>query len=546
MSFLPVQDKTPASPSFDDQAILTRAGTAAAIWCGTRTRDVAVFEPSLGNEGRLRLLIDAIINYAIYMLDVFGFVTSWNTGAQRLKGYAESEILGKHFSVFFTDEDQRNGLPDQMLETSVRDGKFETEGWRIRKDGSRFWAHVVVDQIRGRGGELLGFAKVTRDLTDSIVAEANFRRTDDQFRFLVQGVTDYAIYLLDPQGHISSWNLGAQRIKGYLPHEVMGRHFSLFYTPGDREKGEPWRALEIAAHDGKFEQEGWRVRKDGSVFWASVVIDPISDDDGVAIGFAKITRDLTQAKEAQLALECAQNSLFQSQKLEALGRLTGGVAHDFNNLLAVILGGLELVLRRLPEIPDVTPLLENAIHAAQRGAGLTQHMLAFARRQDLTPETVDLATLLHGMTYLLQHTLGSSITTETRLADVLGAILIDPHQLELALLNLAMNARDAMPGGGSIIIAAREESGIPDEIGDSKSGRYVCLSVTDTGGGMDELTLSRATEPFFTTKEPGEGTGLGLSMVHGLLEQSQGRFILKSRKGLGTVAELWLPVAVSH
>src|SRR5690348_288357 len=212
----------------------------------------------------------------------------------------------------------------------------------------------------------------------------------ERFQLLVSAVRDYAIYMLDPAGHIVSWNAGAERFKGYKAEEVIGRHFSMFYTPEDRERGIPELALKTAQTSGKFETEGWRMRKDGGRFWAHVVVDPITDSAGNLVGFAKITRDLTERREAQDKLEKAREALFQSQKMEAIGQFTGGVAHDFNNLLAVVLGGLELVQRRVGEgDPQLHRLLDNIRQAAQRGANLTQRMLAFARRQELKPELVD-------------------------------------------------------------------------------------------------------------------------------------------------------------
>ena len=215
------------------------------------------------NDSRYRILVEAVTDYAIYMLDPDGIVSSWNAGAQRFKGYTASEIIGEHFSRFYTEEDRRAGLPARSLDIAAREGRFESEGWRVRKDGTRFWASVVVDAIRSQDGELLGFAKVTRDLTERKAAEALLRRSEEQFKLLVQGVTDYAIYMLDTEGRISSWNAGAERIKGYMPGEIIGQHFSRFYTPEDRANGVPARALEIAAREGSFEKEGWRVRKDG-------------------------------------------------------------------------------------------------------------------------------------------------------------------------------------------------------------------------------------------------------------------------------------------
>jgi PAS domain S-box-containing protein len=501
---------------------------------------------SLTDDGRYRLLVDAVTDYAIYMLDPEGRVTSWNPGAQRFKGYVESEILGSHFSRFYSEEDRKAGVPERALETAIREGKFESEGWRIRKDGSRFWGHVVIDLILDPSGGLLGFAMITRDLTERQLAEETLRRQQEQFRILVQGVTDYAIYMLDPEGRVASWNTGAQRIKGYLPEEIIGQHFSRFYVPEDLKRGEPQRALETAIREGKYEKEGWRLRKDGSRFRAHVVIDPLRDDQGRVIGFAKITRDLTERWESQRALEEAREALFQSQKMDAIGQLTGGIAHDFNNLLTAILGSLELVRGRLPDDPRITPLVDNAVQAAQRGASLTQRMLAFARRQDLTPEPLDVPNLVRGMTDLLRRSLGPSIDIETRFPVALGPVRADANQLEMALLNLAVNARDAMPDGiGRIVIAATEESVGPSHTAGLAPGRYICLSLTDTGEGMDEATLARAAEPFFTTKGVGKGTGLGLSMIHGMAEQSGGRLVMKSRVGEGTTAELWLPAVTT-
>ncbi|WP_298957130.1 MHYT domain-containing protein [uncultured Methylobacterium sp.] len=385
-------------------------------------------------------------------------------------------------------------------------------------------------------------AMVDRHVADRVAREAAaLRASEERFRLLLQSVTDYAIFMLDDEGRVANWNAGAARIKGYAADEVVGTHFSRFYTPEDREDGLPARALATAARDGHFEQEGWRVRRDGSRFWASVVIDPVRDETGRVIGYAKVTRDITERKQAQETLEQTRTALFQAQKMEAVGQLTGGVAHDFNNLLMAVLGSLELLRRRLPDDPKLVRLLDNAVQGAQRGAALTQRMLAFARRQDLKPEPVALPDLVHGMSDLLQRSIGPAVRIETRFPLGLPAVLADAHQLELALLNLAVNARDAMPGGGEIVIGARE-AGEDDRLG-LDPGRYLCLSVADTGQGMDEATLARAQEPFFTTKGVGKGTGLGLSMVHGLAEQSKGRLRLRSRPGVGTVAEIWLPVA---
>ena len=364
---------------------------------------------------------------------------------------------------------------------------------------------------------------------------------EGRYRLLIEAVTDYAIYMLDPTGIVSSWNPGAERFKGYAASEIIGQHFSRFYTEEDQKSGLPARALETAQREGKFENEGWRVRKDGTRFWAFVVIDPIRRPSGEIIGFAKITRDLTERREAQQKLAETREALLQSQKMDAIGQLTGGIAHDFNNLLMAVIGSLELMRKRLPDDPKLVALLDNAVHGAKRGATLTNRMLAFARRQELKQEAVDIPQLVRGMTELLQRSLGPSISIETRFPLVSKPVLGDANQLEMILLNLTVNARDAMPDGGQIVIATREE--VLQAGNQLKPGTYICLTVSDTGTGMDEGTLARAMEPFFTTKGIGKGTGLGLSMVHGVAEQSGGWFTLRSRKGEGTTAELWLPVA---
>jgi PAS domain S-box-containing protein len=498
------------------------------------------FEAFRTDDARYRLLVDAITDYAIYMLDPQGRVSSWNQGAQRFKGYEPSEIVGEHFSRFYTPEDRAAGIPEKALKAAAEQGRFEMEGWRLRKDGSRFWAHVVIDPVRTPDGELIGFAKITRDLTERIAAQEALRRSEEQFRLLVEGVTDYAIYMLDPTGHVSSWNAGAERIKGYRRGEILGEHFSRFYTPEDRAAGVPDLALKTAAQEGRFEKEGWRVRKDGSRFWAHVILDAIHDDAGRVIGFAKVTRDITERMKAQQALNEAREALLQSQKLDAIGQLTGGVAHDFNNLLTAVLGSLELLRRRLPPDPKARALLENAVQGAQRGAALTQRMLAFARKQELKLDAVDVPELVRGMAGLLQRSVGPTVQLKTRFDSRLPLAYSDPNQLETALLNLVVNARDAMPDGGSISVEAASRTVTARIEGGLGPGDYVCLAVTDTGMGMDEDTIARAVEPFYTTKGVGKGTGLGLSMVQGLAEQSGGGLKLTSRPGEGTRVEIWL------
>jgi PAS domain S-box-containing protein len=501
------------------------------------------YEASATADGRYRLLVESIDDYAIYMLDPQGNVANWNAGAQRFKGYTPHEIVGQNFSRFYTDEDRLAGAPQRNLAIAAEHGRFEEEGWRVRKDGTTFWANVVIDRILDDQGNLVGFAKITRDLTERKQKDDALRASEEQFRLLVKSVTDYALYMLDPEGHVASWNTGARRIKGFEESEILGRHFSEFYTEEERSAGEPERNLQIARVSGSVEREGWRVRKDGSRFWAHVVIEAIRNDKGELVGFAKVTRDISERRKAQEELETAREALFQAQKMEAIGQLTGGIAHDFNNLLMAILGSLEIVSKRLPHDPRVTPFIENAVQGAQRGAALTQRMLAFARRQDLQMGAVDVCDTVRGMGEILDRALGPSILVSTRLPADLPHVLTDKAQLESALLNLAVNARDAMPSGGPLLISADYRTLPATSANRLKAGGYVVLSVADRGEGMDEETLARATEPFFTTKGVGKGTGLGLSMVHGLAEQSGGRLLMSSKPGLGTTAELWLPVS---
>jgi PAS domain S-box-containing protein len=480
------------------------------------------------------------------MLDPTGIVSSWNPGAERIKGYRAAEIIGKHFSLFYTPEERTANLPERALRAASEAGHYEKEVWRVRKDGTRFWAHVVIDPIRTASGHLIGFAKITRDLTERKAAAEKLKESQEQFRRLVDGVTDYAIYMLDPQGYVTSWNSGAQRIKGYTPSEIIGKHFSQFYTSEDRVDGAPQVGLETARRVGRFEKEGWRMRKDGTRFRANVVIDAIHDDAGGLIGFAKVTRDITERYRAQQSLERAQQTLFQAQKLESLGQLTGGIAHDFNNLLTAVGASLEVLRKYLTDHPRAHVLLENAMQGVERGASLTQRMLAFARRQELELRPVDLAALVGGMTEMLERSIGPSISIVVRLPEDLPTVRTDANQLEAAILNLAVNARDAMPNGGSIIISARAETVAEGNQAGAIAGDYVRLSVADTGQGMDEATLAQAVEPFFTTKGVGKGTGLGLAMVHGVAEQSGGKLKLESKPGAGTTASLWLPVAAAE
>ena len=489
-------------------------------------------------------LVDSITDYAIYMLDPDGRVSSWNRGAERLKGYAAEEIIGEPYASFFPPEDRESGKPERALRTAREQGRWEDEGWRVRKDGSRFWASAVLTAVRDESGEFIGYVKVTRDDTERTRSRQVLLESERRFRMLVDGVTDYAIFMLDPHGFVTNWNKGAQRVIGYTASEIIGQHFSAFYTEEDREGGLPARSLRVAAAEGKYDEEGWRVRKDGSRFWASTVIDPIFDEDGKLAGSAKVTRDVTERREAQEALERTRAALFHSQKMEVLGQLTGGIAHDFNNMLGVIVLNLDLLTRNKPGERE-RRLIEIAQHAAQRCAKLTEQLLAFARRQPLLPEIHDISELIRGFETVLRRACGEPIEVTMRFAPKLKASLVDPQQLESALLNLVVNARDAMPRGGKLTITTENveiDARQAASMSGISAGEYVMIAIADTGQGMTPEVLAHAVEPFYTTKEVGKGSGLGLSQVYGFVTQSGGHVEIESAPGKGTTVKLYLPV----
>ena len=362
----------------------------------------------------------------------------------------------------------------------------------------------------------------------------------ERLRRFISGVTDYAIYMLSPDGIVVNWNAGAQRFKGYRPEEVIGRHFSLFYTEEDRASGLPERALEQARTTGKFEAEGWRVRKDGTRFWAHVVLDPIRDENGGLLGYTKITRDITERRVAAEQLEKAREALFQSQKLEAIGKLTGGIAHDFNNLLNVVTNGLEL-LRLTHDPAMINRTIDTIERAAQRGAALTQQLLAFSRQQPLRREPHDISRVIQSFDSVLRRALPNQMQLELHLAAGLPRALIDPIQFEAALLNLVVNARDAMGSEGTVHLFTASAELADKEVEHLAAGRYVRVDVQDEGSGMTPETRARAVEPFFTTKDVGKGTGLGLSQVYGMVQQNQGALSIASELGKGTTVSLFFP-----
>jgi len=484
---------------------------------------------------------------SLFLLDRHGVITGWTGMAETASGFPRQELRGRNFDRLFATGAPAGGV-EAALRIAQRNDRFSGTGWFTPKDGSRLQALLVVEPVRGAEGAIEGFAATVGDPADQQQSETALAEGEQTFRMLVQGVIDYAIYMIDPQGYITNWNLGGERIKGYAADEIVGRHFSQFYTDEDRAAGTPARTLAIAAKEGRYEGEGWRVRKDGSRFWAGVVIDRILDSEGKLLGFAKITRDMTEKQHAQEALEQARAALVQAQKMEAVGQLTGGVAHDFNNLLTVITNSLDLLESRVRSDTQTRRIIDSAQRAAERGARLTEQLLAFSRRQPLRPEIHNINALIEGFEAVLRRACPEPIEFEVKLDPRPLAANIDSPQFETGLLNLVVNARDAMPSGGTLRISTCRKTigaAAAKRMSDIAPGDFVVVSIADTGEGMPPDVVNRAFEPFFTTKEVGKGTGLGLSQVYGFVTQSGGHVAIDSTPGSGTTVSLYLP-AVSR
>jgi PAS domain S-box-containing protein len=502
----------------------------------------------------LRLLLETTLD-AVVVMNSDGTIADWNDRAAALFGWSREQAIGRIMAELIIPP-QHRPMHQRGLERFLESGHGPVLGRRIeisalRQSGEEFPVELAISPVRENGG--VYFVGCVRDISARVAAEEAARKTavesERQFQVLVEGVKDYAIYMLDPEGRVSTWNTGAERIKGYRAEEVIGEHFGRFYTEEDRRQDAPSSALLRAESEGRFESEGWRVRKDGSRFWASIIVDAIHDDTGKLVGFAKVTRDITESHQAQQILEQARERLLQMQKMEAIGQLTGGVAHDFNNLLMIILGNLETAQRNLGELTGnaasrLQRVIGNAMRGAQRAATLTQRLLAFSRRQPLNPRPLDVNKFIAGAVDFLQRSLGETVNVEAVGSGGLWHVEVDTNQLEASLLNLAINARDAMPEGGKLTIETSNAfldqdycRGNPEV----QPGQYVLISVTDNGTGMTRDVVERAFEPFFTTKIVGQGTGLGLSQVYGFVKQSGGHVKIYSELGEGTTVKIYLP-----
>ncbi len=489
----------------------------------------------------LSALLDSVRDHAIFSVDLAGTITDWNVGAERLTGYAPHEAIGQPVAMLYTPRDVADERPALALELAREDGRYEEEAWRVRKDATRFRAQTTVARIVGPGGAPTGFGVVLRDLSAQMQAAEALHQSQELFRHFIDSVVDYAIYTLDLHGMITSWNAGAERIKGYPAAEVVGRHVSMFYTEADRRAGAAERALTEAATIGHFSAEGWRVRKDGSQFRASNVINPVFSSEGDLLGFVKVTRDITEHHALEQARERAQ----QAQKMEAIGHLTAGVAHDFNNLLTTIAGSVDLMGRYSGDA-RVMRLAETVHHAIERGQKLNAQLLTFAGRQRQRPVLTDLNSLIRVFEALLERAVGDAVILRLDLDPQLDTVMVDQGQFQSAVLNLVVNAREAMAQGGTLTVETRNVTLSPEQagaFGDLAAGAHVAITVRDTGIGMSETVRQRAIEPFFSTKPPGLGSGLGLSQVHGFARQSAGGLEIESRENEGTLVRLVLPRA---
>jgi PAS domain S-box-containing protein len=491
------------------------------------------------SEERFRKVVETAIDGMI-LIDARGIVKLFNPACEILFGYSPAEVLGRNVSMLMPEPDR--SAHDGYLHHHMTTGEKRIIGvgrevMGQRKDGTVFPFELAVGSFEEDGEPM--FVGVIHDLTKYRLSQQRRRESEARFRLLVDSITDYAIFLIDPDGVVLTWNTGAQNLTGYTPEEAIGKTREQYYLEDTRQLGHPGEALNIAAAKGRYVNEEWRIRKDGTRFWASVMISALRDSSGALRGFVNITRDMTERRQA----DELRDQLRQAQKMEALGQLTGGIAHDFNNLLAVIVGNLELLGDRVAD-DESTRLIDQAMRSAERGADLTRRLLAFGRQQQLRPTRLDVNDLLHGMLDMLRRTLGSSIAVQPALELDVYMVEVDQGQLENAILNIALNARDAMQGNGTLVVRTAvthlaEPRVMPTRV--APVGTYVMIALRDTGCGMPADIAARVFEPFFTTKELGKGTGLGLSMVYGFILQSGGYIELDSAPGSGTEFRLFLP-----
>jgi PAS domain S-box-containing protein len=506
----------------------------------------ATEQPSAGaiahETGALhRLLVESVDDYAIFALDQDGYILSWNAGAQRIKGYTAEEAIGKHFSMFYPPEKVEERFPEFELREAARVGRFEDEGWRVRKDGSRFWANVVITALRDAAGRLVGYGKVTRDLTERRLAEEALRESEQRFRLLVHGVRDYAIFMLDTTGHITTWNTGAQRIKGYASEEIIGKHFSIFYTPDDLEDGKPARELEIATRTGVYEEEGWRLRKDGTRFWANVVITALRKPDGSLAGFAKVTRDLTERRATQeRAVEAARKAAASEEASRTKSEFLAAMSHELRTPLNAIGGYAELLAMgvRGPVTEEQVEDLQRISRSQQHLLGIINDILNFSRVEaggvSYNYSAVPVSSVIEAVGHMLEpQAISKGLKLEVRECPADVVAWADKARVEQIVINLLSNA---------VKFTKRGSVKLECDWHDSES---ISIAVTDTGLGIPADQLEKIFEPFVqvgrSLTHSHEGTGLGLAISRDLARAMGGDILVTSELEKGSQFRLILP-----
>jgi PAS domain S-box-containing protein len=506
------------------------------------------------------LLVQSIKDYAIFMLDTKGYIISWNEGAKNIKGYSAQEIIGQHFSTFYIEEDLLNKKPEQELKIAAATGKYEEEGWRKRKDGTLFWANVVITAVFNHQGKHVGFSKITRDLTERKGLEDRLRRSEERYRLLVEQVKDYGIFMLDTKGNITSWNEGASRINGYKADEILGKNFSIFYPEEDVVARKPERELAIAAEVGKYEEEGWRIRKDGGRFWVGVVITAIYNEEGELYGFAKVTRDLTERKKAEIELQ----ESFEKHKLLAeelrqtnfqllevnkqLEQFASIASHDLKEPLRKIITFTDLLLNdketHLSEIGQRN--FSKVIASSRRMARMIEDVLAFAsltERQGF--EIVSLQQILEETAEILDDDIREKNATIH--SDHLPQIKANPSQMRQLFQNLISNSlkfskKDELP---DISITCKIISGKDiGEVGVKPEINYLQLCFEDNGIGFDKKDTQKIFQLFkrLHTRDEYAGTGIGLAVVKKIVENHEGFITAESNREKGAAFKILLPV----